>query len=465
MLRQPHRIVPVSCSAPRNATRACTSTLLGGLLTCCLWACGPGGSAETLAKSGPALSPGDFVDPSIEVIPAETARVAPVTPANTIGPLAATGGIFDVTALPGRPGQFDSAAGAVGSIPALAPPGAVPMTAPPAVAREPGEAVSPPALIDVKVGDINGKPIYANSFLDDMADQLRAETQRMDRREWIAFAGEKITEKLNLQIRDELLRAEAVNNFSPEQRQGFFAFMQTVQRRIESQSQGSRAAADERLEATEGMSLDQYMKKREQEELIRFQLGEKIDKRVAVPWRDIKQEYDRFYDTFNPAPKARFRLLQIPKDNPTALAAFDSARAAGTSLEEIAKDKSINRYKPETGGLEERDIKGERAKVSFFGNDALNNAARTINTGELAGPFAVGDNQAYLYLEEIVTRSRSLYDAQMDIEAVLRRRRTAQATQEYIDRLRERGNVTDLASMQRELMQVADGRFWPAGKS
>ncbi len=430
-----------------------------------LWGCGSGGSAETLGKGGPALTPADFVDTSIEVVQATNSPVSPVTPANTISPFAASGGILDVTAVPGRPDQIDSAATSLRAATNAVPRSDVSLANAPTVQGAAGQPISAPALIDVKVGDINGKPVYANSFLDDMADQLRAETQRMNRREWITFAGEKISEKLNLQIRDELLRAEAVNNFSPEQRQGFFAFMQNVQRRIESQSQGSRAAADERLEATEGMSLDQYMKKREQEELIRFQLGEKIDKRVAVPWRDIKQEYDRFYDTFNPAPKARFRLVQIPKDNPTALAAFDSARAAGTPLEQIAKDKSINRYKPDTGGLEERDIKGERAKVSFFGNESLNSAARTISAGELAGPFEVGDNQAYLYLEEIVTRNRSLYDAQMDIEAVLRRRRSAQATQEYIDRLRERGNVTDISAMQRELMQVADGRFWPAGKS
>lgn len=437
--------------------RAGTTALFVGLLPSCGIG---GGSAETLKSSGPTLTTGDFIDPGVEVMLADSKPLVPVTPANTMGPVAATGGIFDVTAVPGRPGQFDSASAPISSSIGSG----IPIASSPSIQRGATEPISAPTLVDVKVGDINGKPVYANAFLDDMADQLRAEASRMRRRDWVTFAQEKINEKLTLQIRDELLRAEAVNNFTPEQKQGFFAFMQNVQRRIESQSAGSRAAADERLEATEGLSLDQYMKKREQEELIRFQLGEKIDKRVAVPWRDIKQEYDRFFDTFNPPPRARFRLVQIPKDNAAANAAFESARSSGVAFTTIAGDKSINRYKVDTAGLEERDIKGERDKASFFGNEELNNAARTLSPGAIAGPITMGDNNAYLYLDEIVQKSRSLYDAQMDIESVMRRRRTADATQKYIDRIKERANVSDIDAMKRELMQVADNRFWTGPK-
>ncbi len=420
--------------------------------------CSLGGEAEALRTGGPALSPGEFIDSSVEVV--ETGTPPPllaVTPANTTGPFAASGGILDVTTIPGNPAEAAMAAVAARV------PGAGDALDTGAVAvRGSGtsEGTIGVSLVDVKVGDINGKPVYANAFLDDLADQLRAERVRMRREEWRRFAKTQIDEKLNLQIRDELLRAEAVNNFTPEQKQGFFSFMRGVQQRIESQNQGSRSATDARLEQTEGMSLDQYMKKREQEELIGFQLREKIDRRVSIPWRDIKQEYDRYFDAFNPPPKARYRLLQVMPANQSA---YDTARADGIDFAKIAADKSINRYKPEVGGLEEREIKGDRATAALFGNEGLNIAARSMSPGEIAGPIAVGETQSYLYLEAIVEKTRSLYDAQMDIESIMRRRRSGELTDRYIANLRERASISSVSEMSAELLDVATRRYWNAG--
>lgn len=422
------------------------------LLPCCALAACSSGPPDTLGRSGKPLTPGDFVDRDAQVVEVEQAPRVPISSDMVSGPIAASQGVLDVTALPGRPG-------ATINVPSDAPSGVRPVAMSTA-AGSPAAAAGPVALVDVKVGDINGRPVYANAFLDDMADQLRAETARMKFPEWQRFAKDKIEEKLSREVRDELLRAEAMGNFSPEQKQGFLSFMRSVQERVQSQSMGSRAAADERLEATEGMSLDQYMKKREQEELIGFQLREKIEKRVSVPWRDIKQEYDRYFDSFNPPPRAQYRLLQIPADKPDDIKRFEDQRAAGTAFATLAADKTLNRYKADTGGLEEREIKGDRAKATLFGNEALNAAARTINPGEVAGPIKVGDNQAWLSLDAIVEKNRTLYDAQMDIESILKRRRAAEATDRYIARLRERASISSSKDMTTQLLAVAENRFW-----
>jgi hypothetical protein len=428
------------------------------LLPCSLLAACGSSQPETLGRSGAALTPKDFIDAKAELVEVKTQPRVAVTADMISGPMAASGGVLDVTAAPGTPGQTPLAVGS--------PSGAsgVPQAAPaanPTTPTTPPAPAGPVALVDVKVGDINGRPVYANTFLDDMADQLKAETSRMKHEEWLRFTKDKIEEKLSREIRDELLRAEAIGNFTPEQKQGFFSFMRSVQQRIESQNMGSRAAAEDRLESTEGMSLDRYMKKREQEELIGFQLHEKIEKRVSVPWRDIRQEYDRYYDSFNPPPRAKFRLVQVPTDKPDDVKAVEQALASGTSLATIAADKKLNRYKPESGGVEERDVKGDRATASLFGNDALNAAARTVKPGEVAGPFAMGESTAWLLLESVVDRGRSLYDAQMDIESVLKRRRTNEATDRYIQHLRERANISSTQEMTKQLLTVADGRFWP----
>ena len=178
--------------------------------------------------------------------------------------------------------------------------------------------------------------------------------------------------------------AEALEGLEPEQKAGFFAFMRQVQDRIESQNMGSREAANERLIASEGKSLDSYMREEERRQLVDIQIREKIQKRVSVPWRDVRQEYDRFYETFNPPPRLFYRLIQIPKGNAEQLAEFQRLRDAGTPFEKIATDKNINRYKPDTGGLEERQLKGERAEASLFGNALLNKAAQTMAVGQVS---------------------------------------------------------------------------------
>jgi hypothetical protein len=440
------------------------------LLTCgTLGGCGTSSTPDTLGRSGPELAPANFIDRDAKLVDANLPPPRlPVTPDMIRGPIAASGGILDVTARPGRPSDPAPAAPSDGAsgLP-TAPTTAT--TAAPGTAMMASSATATPAgpvaMVDMKVGDINGKPVYANTFLDDMADQLRAETSRMRREEWLRFTRGKIEDKLNREIRDELLRAEAIGNFSPEQKQGFFAFMRNVQERVQSQSQGSRAATEERIETAEGLSLDQYMKRREQEELIGFQLREKIEKRVSVPWRDIRQEYERFFETFNPPPRATFRLVQIPAAKADAVETFSKRLAAGEPFRTLATDATLNAYKPATGGLEERELKGERAQGAFFGNEALNAAARTTALGQVAGPFAVGDNTTWLFLESIEQKTRSLYDAQMDIESVLKRRRSTEATDRYIAHLRERASISSTSDMTRQLLTVADGRFWPAATS
>ncbi|MEI7658465.1 MAG: hypothetical protein WCK33_10405 [Phycisphaerae bacterium] len=432
------------------------------LLTCgTLGGCGTSSTPDTLGRSGPELAPANFVDRDAKLIEVDTPPPRrPVTPDMIRGPIAASGGVLDVTARPGRPSDLAPTTpsdGASGLPTSPAGPGAAMMASSAAVTP-----AGPVALVDMKVGDINGKPVYANAFLDDMADQLRAETTRMRREEWLRFTRGKIEDKLNREIRDELLRAEAIGNFTPEQKQGFFAFMKNVQERVQSQSQGSRAAAEERIETAEGLSLDQYMKRREQEELIGFQLREKIEKRVSVPWRDIRQEYERFFETFNPPPRAKFHLVQIPAAKTDVVEAFSKRLAAGESFLTLAADAAINAYKPDSGGLEEREVKGDRTQGAFFGNEALNAAARTTAPGQVAGPMTVGENTTWLFLESIDQKTRSLYDAQMDIESVLKRRRTTEATDRYIAHLRERASISSTSEMARQLLTVADGRFWPA---
>jgi len=231
---------------------------------------------------------------------------------------------------------------------------------------------------------------------------------------------------------------------------------------VQSENLGSREAASQSIEETQGVSLDEYLREEEQRQLITFQINEKIRKRVSVSRRDVELEYARYYDTFNPPPKAIFRLVQIPADRAEDIAEFERQLAQGTPFAQIAGQR-FNRYKPDTGGQEDRVYKGERSAAEFFGNADLNAAARTIGEGQTVGPITLGSSLAWLHLEGIESKSIGLYDAQILIENALRTTREREAKDRYINRLRARASITDTAEMTARLLTIAEARFYPPG--
>ena len=330
----------------------------------------------------------------------------------------------------------------------------------PAAPTQAAPPVGPPALIDSKVGDINGRPVYAGVFLAPMAERLRAEANRLRRDEWRRLARERINEELTRFIENELLRAEAINALTPSRSRA--SSPSCVPSSSVCRARTWAAARPRAKHRRNTGHVARRIPARRQRQLITFQINEKIRKRVSVSRRDVELEYARYYDTFNPPPKAFFRLVQIPADNADDIAAFERLRAQGVPFAQIAGER-FNRYKPDSGGLEERIYTGERADAEFFGNADLNAAARTIAVGETAGPLTLGSSLAWLHLENIESRSMGLYEAQILIENTLRTTREREAKDRYVARLRQRASITDTDEMTRRLLAIAEARFYPPG--
>ncbi len=406
--------------------------------------------------------------PDTQQIPPGTQRSGSIADAPGVvltGPLAASEGILDVTAVPGAP--------APGSIVAMdgvalaatqgegngASEGAGEGAA--ASADQPPAAVAS-VFVDAKIGDVNGKPIYATSFLEPLAARLRAEAEKMPRAEWMKFARERIREELDRFVEDELLRAEAMASLTPEQKQGLFAFMNRLGQDIQSQNYGSRERANRRLYETEGKSFDQYLEDRRQRELIQFQLAQKVYRRVNVSWRDIQLTYERFYDEFNPPPTAVFRVVQSPADDDARVGAIRAHLDSSAPFEALAKDNALNGYKPDTGGLEERRFSGAMSEAEFFANPTLNDAARALEPGQTAGPLTLGTSLYWIHLESLEQDSLPIYEAQLQLENRLRELRVNFEKNKYLRRLRDRASMTDLNQMVDRLVEIAADRYLSA---
>lgn len=349
---------------------------------------------------------------------------------------------------------------------------------PPAATAPAAVSVGAPMVIDSKVGDINGRAIYASAFLEDMGARLRAqamefgkqtmarklnpvETRAEARAAWEDLARKIINIRLEDELETELLRAEAAASFTPEQKQGFVYFMQSVQRDLYSDNRGSRSVAGEKLSAEDGQTIDQYLKNRELRELVGFQLQRKVYRRINISWRDIQLEYDKRTELYSPPPKATFRLI-LPANGVTA-ESIESRLKAGESFATLAEDPKVNSYLVDKGGVEERTFKTKQKDADLFGPPEVNAAARTLKPGEWAGPLKAGRGEAFVMLETLEISPSDLYDLQLKIEDALRRRTGDLARQRYIDRLKERASFTSLSEMTDALAAFAVRRYFEPG--
>ena len=332
---------------------------------------------------------------------------------------------------------------------------------------------------DAKVGDINGRAIFASSFLEEMSARLRAQAQDLIKRAggrdskstpaqlaairelvlptWTGSAQYLIRQKLDNELQVELLRAEAAASFTPEQKMGFFSFIQKVQKDLYSESGGSATRAGEVVSEQEGKTIDDYLKQRKTLELVRFQLQRKVFSRVNVSWRDIQLDFDRRPDAYIDPPKAIFRVILV-KDQAEAQT-VEKRLAAGESFVDIAKGPA-NTYKASEGGLEERVFKGKQSESELFGPPTLNAAAQKLSEGEWAGPMKAGSSVGFIFLEHIEIDDKTLYDVQLRVEDALRVKRQELETQRYIERLKTRASFTSLEEMTSRLVTFAQKRYF-----
>ncbi|RMH25613.1 MAG: hypothetical protein D6692_10645 [Planctomycetota bacterium] len=328
---------------------------------------------------------------------------------------------------------------------------AVPQARPAAVASAP-EGL---ALIEAKVGDINGKPIYLSSFFEPIEARLKAEAERLRLSAWRREAAQVIAQRLDGLIADELLRAEALSALSPQQRQGLRAFLTNFRDDILTQNLGSAQLASRR-----GQSLDQALRDKEIETLVSLTLFQEVNKRVNVSWRDIRQRYERDFEQYNPPPTAVFRLIRVPSADETAVAEITARLENGEPFGVVATHPA-NTFFVEDGGLARRPFEGEFAEGDFFPAEDLNQKARSLSEGETTGPFTLGNFTCWLTLEGIEQESISLYDAQLRINRDLLVERRTEARTEYLKKLIDHARVSNRDEILLSLLRIAEERYGP----
>lgn len=372
-----------------------------------------------------------------------------------------------------RPEPIDAgrfASGDVVLVPAPVEATALPVGPQPEPASEPQRPAV--VLLDVKVGEVNNKAIFAAEFLDPLAQRLRALAyQDVDTPDggtvaelvplaaWQRQASAIITEQLEIFITNELVIAQGLASFTPAQRAGLRNFLGLARGDLERRSGGSITRAVRTLGT--GQTLSEYLQEVRNRQLIN-RFGDDLRRSVVVTRSDVERAYLQRYGNDRKPSNMTFREIRVRLDDEQSAARIARQLSRGEPFAEVATDEANTSRRSEGGLWPPISFTGEFDEATFFPSDPeLDEALRGLTPGEWAGPIESDRYTHWIYLDGIEVGYKTWAEAQSELRAELYDRRLEEAYQREMARLFEQAGLEDRAAMQRELLAVATEWFYP----
>ncbi|TVQ31130.1 MAG: hypothetical protein EA376_11140 [Phycisphaeraceae bacterium] len=318
-------------------------------------------------------------------------------------------------------------------------------------------------LIDALVGQINGRPVYASEFFAPMDARLRADAREMSEREWLESTRSRISRALQERVTDELLLAEFEASVPAQHRPGLLAYVRDLRENIISLSRGSSELAEQRLQDSEGLTLDQAVRSQRDRSFIQQQIYTQVTSRVFVSWREVQIEYERNRDRYISPGAATLRMIWVPLDDEARIERVMRALEAGEPFDVVAARESD--YNRSEGGLESVTLDGPSfAESRLFSVETLNSRAVALSPGQTSDPFEFNRRLVWIHLESVSEPVSSLFDVQVKIHNELWNQRFMEENARYFTQLIERGSLTDIQEMERRLFRIAAERYLLAGR-
>lgn len=434
-------------------------TLVGfvaGLLIVMISGCGRIGGLG--GASGAQVGLDRFVG---ETAPSAERSAASVPPrVRTITAEEARAGLGDVVVIEGPPSAADDERSVRLSSPAVDP---IEVTPPGERVVAPQRGPADGVLLDQMVGQINGEPIYAAAFLDELDARFRGEARNMSRSEWLAFADGEIERTLVNRVRDRLLLDEFYNRLTAEQREGLLFFLANIQQDLIARSGGSAARADERLQETVGRGLAEQVRRQADRQFIIEIFRDEVARGLNVSWRDVERYYYENPERFTTPGRADLRIIRVRTDDAPRRDAVVAALASGEPFADVAAEHSS--FRRAQAGLWPVEL-GSAAygDVEIIAISTLNDAAAALDVGETAGPIQAVDSVWWIKLESVEpAASVSLYEAQNQISALIYEERLKRAELDYFRRLLDAASLDNIDTMRRRILLFAAERYLGLG--
>jgi hypothetical protein len=310
------------------------------------------------------------------------------------------------------------------------------------------------------VGQINGRPIFADAFFSPIDDELRQSVAMRDRTEGRRVFVDTVRREFSRTVESELVVAEAESQLTPEQQQGLFAWIKSQQESTIAERGGSRAAAEASIEAESTLSLDEFMQQRRDIALARRLLSERVEPRAIVSWRDVMQEYERRRAEFNPQATVRIGRIRLSAtEDAERMAMVRQMVAEGRSFAEIAAELKL----PEGGFWNQFELPPEGIRGLKELSDAVKDRLAELPVGKVSEPIEQRGFTMWLAVIDVVRpEAKSIYDreVQLRLRDELKARREIIERERYIATLRSRWVTDDIGAMERRLVEIALERYW-----
>jgi hypothetical protein len=328
-------------------------------------------------------------------------------------------------------------------------------------------------LFDVKVGEVNNKPIFAAEFLRPVAQRLRALAYQevagpggtsfeelKPRLQWQSEASAIIDEQLLTFVNNELVIAQGLASFTPAQRSGLRNFLGIARSSLEQSAGGSITRAVRTLGT--GQTLSEYLQEVRNKQLI-AKFADDLRRSVVVTRSDVERAYLRQYGDDRAKSAMSYRWIRVRSSDAEGVARISDRLSRGEPFAVVATDEANGSRRSEGGLGPAIEFEGEFAEATFFpGDPEIDSALRELTPGEWAGPFAQDRFTHWIYLEGIEIGYKTWAEAQSEIRQRLYDTRVNDAYQREMLRLYEQAGLTDLTEMRNELLMVATDWFYPA---
>ncbi len=355
------------------------------------------------------------------------------------------------------------------------------MVVPPAV--DPGELTGPGVsevvqpkpgvvLFDVKVGEVNNKPIFAAEFLRPVAQRLRALAYQevtmpggdsfeelKPRLQWQTEAAAIIDDQLITFVNNELVIAQGLASFTPAQRSGLRNFLGIARTNLEQSAGGSITRAVRNLGT--GQTLSEYLQGVRNEQLIN-KFADDLRRSVVVTRSDVERAYLRKYGNERVKSTMSYRWIRVRTSDAEGVARISDRLSRGEAFATVATDEANGSQRLDGGLAQPIKFDGKFVDATFFpGDPEIDAALRKLTPGEFAGPFPGERFTNWIYLENIEIGYKTWAEAQSEIRQELYATRIDQAYKREMLRLYEQAGLDDLANMRDELLMVATDWFYP----
>lgn len=320
-------------------------------------------------------------------------------------------------------------------------------------------------LVDGLVGQINGRPVFAQEFLEPLEASLMLAAANPDRatgkREFVAVIQRSFTRLVN----SELVISEAESQLSPEQQEGLFAWLRSMQEEEIAGRSGTRAEAQKQLEDDLGMSIEEFIAERRDRALADYLLRRKVEPRTIVSWRDVERFYSQNQNVINPPPVIRVGRINLSKMRDGAK--IEEAKrlfADGKSFLEVGaalglRDDGIWFVLP----MKERETVVQTITASPDLTDVAKTRLSALTPGVVPPPTETPSAVEWVAMIDVFTvPKRSIYDSaiQLQIKSTLKSAQQQIEESRYINRLRSRWVSDDISEIEERLTLIAFDRYW-----